>query len=111
LLDCASLVAALAAMHASVPAESVLLTYALAQLVASLPLLPGGGGAVELSLLAGFAAFGDASSEMIAGVILYRLISCWGLVPIGWLAVILDRRGVTTVGRRRPSAAQQPIAA
>jgi uncharacterized membrane protein YbhN (UPF0104 family) len=54
----------------------VLLTYALAQLVASLPLLPGGGGAVELSLLAGFAAFGDASSEMIAGVILYRLISC-----------------------------------
>jgi len=52
------------------------LTYAIAQLVASLPLLPGGGGTVELSLALGFAAFGHTSGSVIAGVLLFRLISC-----------------------------------
>jgi len=90
LLDCGCLLAALAAMHASVPWRSVLVTYALAQVVASLPLLPGGGGTVEVSLSLGFAAFGRTSGAVIAGVLLFRVISCWGLVPIGWLAVALD---------------------
>jgi uncharacterized membrane protein YbhN (UPF0104 family) len=100
LLDCACLVGALAAMHAHVPAQSILLTYALAQLVASLPLLPGGGGTVEISLVAGFAAFGHGSTETIAGILLYRLISCWGLAPIGGLTLALDRRRTTAVRRR-----------
>jgi uncharacterized protein (TIRG00374 family) len=94
LLDCLSLVAALAAVHASVPAESVLLTYALAQLVNQVPLLPGGGGTVEASLSLGFAAFGNTSGQVLAGVLLFRLITCWGLVPIGWLVVGLDGRSV-----------------
>lgn len=92
LFDCASLYAALAAVHAHVPAQSIVLTYAIAQLVASLPLLPGGGGTVEVSLALGFAAFGHTSGSVIAGVLLFRLISCWGLVPVGWLAISLDRR-------------------
>ena len=90
LFDCASLYAALHAVHASVPLQSIVLTYAIAQLVASLPLLPGGGGTVEMSLALGFAAFGHTSGSVIAGVLLFRLISCWGLVPVGWLAVALD---------------------
>jgi uncharacterized membrane protein YbhN (UPF0104 family) len=94
LLDCASLWAALAAMHASVPVRSVLLAYTLAQLVASVPLLPGGGGTVEASLIITFTAFHHASAGVVAGVLLFRLISCWGLVPVGWLGVALDRRSV-----------------
>jgi uncharacterized membrane protein YbhN (UPF0104 family) len=92
LLDLACLWAALAAMHASVPAHSVLVTYALARLVGSLPLLPGGGGTVEASLVLTFATFQHASASVVAGVLLYRVISCWGLIPVGWLAVIVDRR-------------------
>jgi uncharacterized membrane protein YbhN (UPF0104 family) len=92
LFDCACLYAALAAMHASVPTRSILLTYTLSQLVASLPLLPGGGGTVEASLILTFAAFQHTSASVVAGVLLFRLISCWGLVPVGWLAVALERR-------------------
>jgi uncharacterized membrane protein YbhN (UPF0104 family) len=94
LLDCASLVAALTAVGAHVPAQSVLLTYALSQIVNQIPLLPGGGGTVEISLSIGFAAFGHTSGEVFAGILLFRLISCWGLVPIGWLAVALENRGI-----------------
>jgi uncharacterized membrane protein YbhN (UPF0104 family) len=93
LLDCTCLWAALAAMHADVPLRSVLLAYTLAQLVASLPLLPGGGGTVEASLILTFTAFHHASAGVVAGVLLFRLISCWGLVPVGWLVVALPRMG------------------
>jgi putative heme transporter len=94
LLDCVCLWAALTAMHANVPVRSVLLAYTLAQLVASIPLLPGGGGTVEASLILTFTAFHHASAAVVAGVLLFRLISCWGIVPIGWLGVALDRRSV-----------------
>jgi uncharacterized membrane protein YbhN (UPF0104 family) len=93
LLDCAALCASLEAVHAHVRPEGILLTYALAQLVASIPLLPGGGGTVEATLVLGFAAFGHTSGSVLAGVVLFRVIGCWGLVPIGWLAVAADRRG------------------
>jgi uncharacterized membrane protein YbhN (UPF0104 family) len=108
LLDCACLGAALAAVHASVPVESILLTYAVAQIVASLPLLPGGGGTVEVSLSVGFAAFGHTSGNVLAGVLLYRVISCWGIVPVGWLAVALEHRPGPSLRIRR-APAPEPI--
>jgi uncharacterized membrane protein YbhN (UPF0104 family) len=94
LLDCGCLYVALHAVHASVPPQSILLTYTLAQLVASLPLLPGGGGTVEASLLIGFAAFHHTSGNVLAGVLLYRLICCWGLAPVGWFAVLLENHSL-----------------
>jgi uncharacterized membrane protein YbhN (UPF0104 family) len=110
LLDLGCLAASLAAMHASVPFQSVLLTYALAQIVANVPLLPGGGGTVEISLILGFAAFGRTSGHIVGGVLLFRLISCWGLVPIGWLVVALDRlrlrRELGSTGRELTQAVE-----
>jgi uncharacterized membrane protein YbhN (UPF0104 family) len=90
LLDCVTLYLSLGALHAAVPCRSVILVYALAQLVASIAVLPGGGGTVELTLATGFAAFGHHSGTVLAGVLLYRLLACWGLIPIGWLAFGLD---------------------
>jgi putative heme transporter len=110
LFDCASLYAALAAVHASVPLQSIVLTYAIAQLVASLPLLPGGGGTVEVSLALGFAAFGHTSGSVIAGILLFRLISCWGLVPVGWLAIALEGRRLPAWKIRLPQPAPLPLA-
>ncbi|MDX6566247.1 MAG: hypothetical protein QOE10_1909, partial [Gaiellales bacterium] len=40
----------------------------------------------------GFAAFGHTSGSVVAGVVLYRLISNWGLVPIGWAAIAAHHR-------------------
>ena len=111
LFDCASLYAALAAVHASVPLQGIVLTYAIAQLVASLPLLPGGGGTVEVSLALGFAAFGHTAGSVIAGVLLFRLISCWGLVPVGWLAIALEGRQIPSWKiRPLPQPASAPAA-
>jgi uncharacterized membrane protein YbhN (UPF0104 family) len=99
LLDCASLFAALLAVGAAVPVHGVLVTYALAQIVNQLPLpLVGGGGTVELSLSLGFSAFGHTTGEVLAGILLFRLISCWALVPLGWLMVGFDNQ---RVARRR----------
>jgi uncharacterized membrane protein YbhN (UPF0104 family) len=90
LLDCAALYASLQANHAAVPARSVILVYALSQLVANLALLPGGGGTVELAIVAGFSTFVDRSATLLAGVLLYRFVNCWGLIPVGWLGIVLD---------------------
>jgi uncharacterized protein (TIRG00374 family) len=79
-------------VHAHVSMRSILLAYTLSQLVGALPVLPGGGGTVEASLILTFAAFGHTSASVVAGVLLFRLISCWGLVPVGWAAVLLEGR-------------------
>jgi uncharacterized membrane protein YbhN (UPF0104 family) len=84
LLDCVTLLAALLAVHATVPWAGVLLAYSLGQLVASIPLLPGGGGTVEAALALGLVAVGGRTGAIVAGVILFRLISAWGIVPLGW---------------------------
>jgi uncharacterized protein (TIRG00374 family) len=111
LFDCAALYASLMAVHATVPARSVILVYILAQLVAQVPVLPGGGGTVELSLATGFAAFGGDHGTVFAGVLLYRVLACWGLIPIGWLAVVFDRPRATaahTARQRLDPATSEP---
>ena len=100
LLDCLALYVSLRAVGADVPLRALIATYAIAQIVAVIPLLPGGGGTVEASLVLGFAAFGHTSGSVVAGVVLYRLISNWGLVPIGWAAIALQAR------RRSPRLVQ-----
>jgi uncharacterized membrane protein YbhN (UPF0104 family) len=101
LLDCVALYVALRAVHANVPLRALVATYAVAQIVAVIPLLPGGGGTVEASLALGFAAFGHTTGSVVAGVVLYRLISNWGLVPIGWAAIVVHGRSRAAAG---PSA-------
>jgi putative heme transporter len=86
-LDCAVLALALAAVQVHTPMRGLLLAYCLAQIVAAIPLLPGGAGTVEASLILGLAAFGHTTGPLVAGVLLYRLLSNWGLIPIGWGAV------------------------
>jgi uncharacterized membrane protein YbhN (UPF0104 family) len=102
LLDCVCLLASLLAVGAHVPLRSVLLTYALSQVVASIPLLPGGGGTVEVTLSLGFAAFGHASGAIVAGVLLFRLISCWGLIPVGWTAIAFGGRRLPRIPALHP---------
>lgn len=108
LLDCAALLASLLAVGARVPLGGILVTYALAQVVASIPLLPGGGGTVEVALSLGFAAFGHASGAIVAGVLLFRLISCWGLIPVGWAAIALA--GPSVPRRVAPATVRLPAA-
>ncbi|MFA1549952.1 YbhN family protein [Actinomadura chokoriensis] len=85
--DILALLSAANAVGVDVPPTGVALTYFAAQAAGSmLPLLPGGLGAIEGSMAASLVAFGATMSPAVAAVGLYRLVSYWAVVGVGWLA-------------------------
>jgi uncharacterized protein (TIRG00374 family) len=84
--DVGCLIAAFMAVGAPVPWRALLLAYAAAQLAANLPITPGGLGVVEGSLIIGLVAYGGGQESTVAAVLLYRLLSFWALLPLGWMA-------------------------
>ncbi len=83
-LDCLCLTLALAAVGAPVPWDGLLLAYAAAQLATNLPITPGGLGVVEGSMTVALVAFGGGQESTVAAVLLYRILSFWLLLPVGW---------------------------
>ena len=45
---------------------------------------PGGVGAVEAALIGGLAAFGVPAGIAVPSVLLYRVLTCWLPVFVGW---------------------------
>jgi uncharacterized membrane protein YbhN (UPF0104 family) len=84
LFDAAVLFAALAAMGQTIPVRGVVVAYSLGQLVSAIPILPGGGGTIEATMSAGLVLAGGTGAAVIAAVLLYRIVSAWALVPLGW---------------------------
>ncbi len=82
--DCGCLALSFLAVGAGVPWRGLLLAYGAGQLAAILPITPGGLGVVEGSLTVALVAFGGAHYTTVAAVLLYRLMSFWLVVPIGW---------------------------
>ncbi|MDE3094274.1 MAG: flippase-like domain-containing protein [Acidobacteriota bacterium] len=97
-LDFACLLCAFAAVHAPIPGDGVLLAYGVAQIVAVLPLVPGGIGLVEGSLAVILVAYGAARVPTLSTVLVYRFVNYWLAVAVGWLAfaalaLVPTRRG------------------
>jgi uncharacterized membrane protein YbhN (UPF0104 family) len=67
------------------------------QIVRQVPLTPGGIGVIETALVAGLTAWGATAVSATAAVLVYRLLSCWLLIPAG---------GVAALALRRPGAAR-----
>jgi uncharacterized protein (TIRG00374 family) len=84
-LDCSCLVFAYLAVGAGVPWRGLLLAYGAGQLAANLPITPGGLGVVEGSLVIALVAFGGGQISTVAAVLLYRIVSFWGFLPVGWV--------------------------
>lgn len=82
--DCLCLALALLAVEAHVPWDGLLLAYGVAQITANLPITPGGVGVVEGSMTVALLAFGGKEASTVAGVLLYRLLSFWLVLPVGW---------------------------
>ncbi len=82
--DMAALFVALDAVHAHVGFIGVVSAYVVGALAANLPLTPGGLGVVEGSVTVALVAFGGAPAAMLAAVLLYRVVSFWVWIPIGW---------------------------
>ncbi|MGH3394770.1 MAG: lysylphosphatidylglycerol synthase transmembrane domain-containing protein [Streptosporangiaceae bacterium] len=97
-LDCSCLAVSFLAVGAGVPWKGLLLAYGAGQLASSLPITPGGLGVVEGSLTIALVAFGGSASSTVAAVLLYRLISFWLTLPLGWGAWAW----LTWTGRPRP---------
>jgi uncharacterized membrane protein YbhN (UPF0104 family) len=83
--DCGCLAFSFAAVGAPVPWRGLLLAYGAGQLAQNLPITPGGLGVVENSLTIALVAFGSDQTQTVAAVLVYRIVTFWGYVPIGWL--------------------------
>jgi hypothetical protein len=105
--DAVALAACILALGGGVPWRGVLVAYALTQIAASFPITPGGIGVVEGSLAALLVAYGMPLDRAVAATLLYRLVSFWALVPVGWAVwsaiEVSQRRGNRT--RSHPWAA------
>ena len=115
--DCGCLVFSILAVGGHVPWQAVLAAYGLTQLAASLPITPGGIGVVEATLSVLLIAYHMPAPTAVAAVILYRIISFWILVPVGWatvgalLAVQRRSRNRAARGPRGASVAGAPATA
>jgi hypothetical protein len=85
LLDCACFAMMFLAVGSSIPWKGLLLAYGAGQLAATLPITPGGLGAVEGSITIALVAFGGSEVTTVDAVLMYRFISFWLILVIGWL--------------------------
>ncbi|MES1193619.1 MAG: flippase-like domain-containing protein, partial [Solirubrobacterales bacterium] len=86
------LVTAITAVGASPRFSLVLLAYVAAQLLAQIPLTPGGIGVVEAGLTATLALAGVNGGDAAVATLAYRLVSYWLMLPAGLIAWIIHRR-------------------
>ncbi|MGH9171983.1 MAG: lysylphosphatidylglycerol synthase transmembrane domain-containing protein [Acidimicrobiales bacterium] len=85
--DFACLLCAFAAVRAHIPWQGVLLAYGVAQVVGSLPIVPGGIGVVEGSLAVVLVAYGTARVAALSATLVYRIISFWLAIAVGWVCI------------------------
>jgi uncharacterized protein (TIRG00374 family) len=63
-------------------------------LVASAAPVPGGLGAMEAALVAGLSALGMPLGAATSAVLIYRLLTYWLTIPVGWLSLkVAEERG------------------
>jgi uncharacterized protein (TIRG00374 family) len=96
--DCCCLALSFLAVGAGLPWRGFLLAYGAGQLATILPVTPGGLGVVEGSLTIALVTFGGVEDSTVAAVLLYRLISFWLVLPVGWASW----GTLALIGRKRP---------
>ena len=75
--------------------------WALARLLGTIPITPGGIGVVELSLTASLVGFGGSNAEVVAAVLVYRFLTMVPTIAIGLGATpLLNRRRGDSVEAR-----------
>jgi len=90
-LDLTALALSFAAVGSKVPWRGLLLAYGAGQLAANLPVTLGGLGVVEGSLTVALVFYGGDQEATVAAVLLYRIISFWMMLAIGWTAALVIR--------------------
>jgi uncharacterized protein (TIRG00374 family) len=86
LLDAASLWVFVAAFSHFISPVDLLTAYGLANILAAIPITPGGLGVVEFVLVTMLAGFGLTDGQALSGVLAYRAVNFWLPIPFGGLA-------------------------
>jgi uncharacterized protein (TIRG00374 family) len=97
--DYLTLLAALAAVGESARPGLVLLAFCAAQLLAQIPITPGGLGFVEAGLTAMLTLAGVGAAAAVLTTFAYRLVSYWLPLPVGVAAWTAHRRRYGAEGR------------
>jgi hypothetical protein len=90
--DYLALLAALRAVGADPRPSLVLLAYTAAEVLALVPVTPGGLGFVEAGLVGTLGLAGVPAADALAATLLYRIVAFWLPLPAGGLAYLLFRR-------------------
>lgn len=88
LLDAASLWVLVWAFGFRVGLDGLIVAYGLANVLAAVPITPGGLGVVEAVLTSSLVGFGSPRGVAILGVITYRLLNFWLPIPLGGIASV-----------------------
>jgi uncharacterized protein (TIRG00374 family) len=92
LFDFLTLQSALVAVGAHPSLALALIAYSTAQLLAQIPLTPGGLGIVEAGMTGALVLIGVNGAAAAVATLAYRLLSYWLQLPVGLVAYILHRR-------------------
>ena len=90
--DFAVLIVALAAVDSYPTPGLVLLAFCTAQVLAQIPVTPGGLGFVEAGLTATLALAGVNPGDAVLATFAYRLFTYWLPLPLGLIGLVLHRR-------------------
>jgi uncharacterized protein (TIRG00374 family) len=85
---------ALQVPSAEVSAVEAFAAWALARILGSIPITPGGIGVVELSLTAALIGFGGNNAGVVAAVLIFRFLTIVPTLALGTIAAVLWRRVV-----------------
>jgi uncharacterized protein (TIRG00374 family) len=107
--DYLALLCALRAVGAAPRPSLVVLAYAAAELLALIPLTPGGLGFVEAGLVGTLTLAGVSAHDALTATLLYRLVAYWLPLPVGGIAYVLFRLRYEGVRNSRTRSAASPI--
>jgi uncharacterized protein (TIRG00374 family) len=105
MFDYLALIAALLAVGSRPRLSLVLLAFAVAGVLAMIPITPGGLGFVEAGLTAMLTLAGLPANDALLATLAYRVVSYWLPLPAGAVAYLLFRR---RFGRPPPTPAVAP---
>jgi uncharacterized protein (TIRG00374 family) len=102
LFDLMALVTAIVAVGGQPQFSLVLLAYVAAQLLAQIPITPGGIGVVEAGLTATLVLSGISAGDAAVATLAYRLVSYWLMLPAGLVAWVIHRRRLALAAPAAP---------
>jgi uncharacterized protein (TIRG00374 family) len=111
LLDAASLWIFLRAFGGSVDPIGLLVAFGLANVLAALPITPGGLGIVEGVLIPTLVGFGADRTSAALGVAAYRFVQYWMTLPVGGISYFTLRFGPWSIVRARRLEKLRQVAA